>query len=220
MPASWNTAGCSNARRQGSAWFSQTLITRSSHSGINPGRTTIQFPVDSVDNLILALVGNTRTTMLFDKTNSGRDFSSKGFSASRLDRLGVRPACWFRCTFETPWGSASQNAVFARPTTYGTMLPENDHDRRGKRLRFRLPQLQAIFTPKYREQGSFSGTALLRHKAEVANGATPACRINFVCRWKRTRSSEPDENRQHCSFSSRATWSDALRFVFSRSIDF
>ena len=58
------------------------------------------------------------------------------------------------------------------------MLPENDEIAPGE-YAIPSPQIRAIFTPKYREQGSFFGAAYIT-KAEVANGATPACLINFA----------------------------------------
>lgn len=161
----------------GNSWFSQTMVTSSETGGIN--RTNFYYGSvnSSVDNLLASLAWDTRDYVLFDKTNDVRIFVQGGFSASKVDSASASASLLVSLRIETPWGSASKT-LYSLDYTYGTMLPENDTIAVGKTA-IPSPQLRAIFTPKYREQGSFFGAAYIT-KAEVANGATPACLINFV----------------------------------------
>ncbi|HNC91882.1 MAG TPA: hypothetical protein PL000_23415, partial [Anaerolineales bacterium] len=163
----------------GNAWISQTMITDSSHEGTN--RTDFYYGSvnSSVTDLVASLSWETRDYLLLDKTNSVLIYIKGEFSASKSAPDPAPGAATLTVTLciETPWGSASQ-ALYSLSYTYGTMLPENDEIAPGK-YAIPSPQIRAIFTPKYREQGSFFGAAYIT-KAEVANGATPACLINFA----------------------------------------
>lgn len=163
----------------GNAWISQTMITDASQSGIN--RTDFYYGSvnSSVTDLVASLSWETRDYLLLDKTNSVLIYIKGEFSASKSAPDPAPGAATLTVTLciETPWGSASKT-LYTRSYSYGTMLPENDEIAPGK-YAIPSPQIRAIFTPKYREQGSFFGAAYVT-KAEVANGATPACLINFV----------------------------------------
>ena len=161
----------------GNALFSQTMITDASQSGLD--RTNFYYGSvnSSVDNLLASLSWETRDYILFDKTNDVLIYVKGEFSASKVDSAPALASLTVTLCVETPWGSASQT-LYSLSYTYGNMLPENDTIDVGKTA-IPSPQIRAIFIPKYREQGSFFGAAYIT-KAEVANGATPACLINFA----------------------------------------
>jgi len=192
MPASAKDELDAAMLAMGSAWFSQTLITDSGHSGIIRADFYYGSVNSSVDNLLASLSWETRDYLLFDKTNDVRIFVKGVFSASKTDADPAPASLTVTLCIETPWGSASQ-ALYSLSYTYGNMLPENDTIDVGKTA-IPSPQIRAIFTPKYREQGSFFGAAYVT-KAEVANGATPACLINFVNFWNAKVTPQGDRTR-------------------------
>ena len=118
----------------------------------------------------------TRDFILHDDANEVYITVDGTFAATKNYGTSAMATLTIVLLINTPWGSGSKT-LYELPYTYGNMLPEEEID--AGKYAIPSPQIRAIFTPKYREQGSFFGAAYIT-KAEVANGATPACLVNFV----------------------------------------
>ena len=145
-------------------------------SNIEPALYTTTSAARAKDDRVLHW--ETRDFILFDKREQVYIYILGEFDASSSDGESVESSLSVSLVVSSRLGEARE-VLFLASLSFSELLPEIELTATIDYVP--LPKPAAFFAPKHREQGGFNGAAYTT-AVEEANGATPACLINFVLR--------------------------------------